>query len=52
MPGLEETVDCIVPIPLITQKKDNVTFIVNPDNNGILTSLLENGVPELDCSNA
>lgn len=46
--GLEETVDCIVPIPLVTQEKDNVAFIANPDDNGILTSFLENGIPELD----
>lgn len=46
MSGLEEAVDCIVPIPLLTQEKDNVAFIVNPDSNGILTSFSENGVPE------
>lgn len=48
MSGLEETVDCIVPIPLVTQEQDNVAFIANPDDNGILTSFLENGIPELD----
>ena len=52
MSGLEEAVDCIVLIPLLTQEKDNVAFIVNPDNNGILTSFSENGVPELESLNA